>query len=214
MNTNRFELVIFDCDGVLVDSEPIVNRIFAEVLNEAGFKITYEEVMQQFVGKSLATCLEMIKEFYGRPLPKNFIELCREREIAALQKELQPVPGMPEVLKQITLLKCVASNSSHRHIQMVLTLTELLHHFQGKLYSCHDVERPKPFPDVYLYAAQQMNTNPENCLVIEDSATGVQAACAAGMTVFGYAQYNDGAEEAFNGAKIVFNNMQQLPKML
>jgi phosphoglycolate phosphatase len=79
---------------------------------------------------------------------------------------------------------------------MVLTLTELLHHFQGKLYSCYDVERPKPFPDLYLYAAQQMNTNPENCLVIEDSATGVQAACAAGMTVFGYAQYSDGAAMA------------------
>jgi HAD superfamily hydrolase (TIGR01509 family) len=214
MNTTRFELVIFDCDGVLVDSEPIVNRIFAEVLNEAGFKITYEEVMQQFVGKSLATCLEMIKESYSRPLSKNFIELCKEREIAALQKELQPVPGITEVLKQITLPKCVASNSSHRHIQMVLTLTELLHNFQGKLYSCNDVERPKPFPDLYLYAAQQMNTNPENCLVIEDSATGVQAACAAGMTVFGYAQYNDGVALALNGAKIVFNNMQQLPEML
>ncbi|RUT00806.1 hydrolase [Dulcicalothrix desertica PCC 7102] len=214
MDLNRFDLIIFDCDGVLVDSEPIVNRIFAEVLNEAGFKITYEEVMQQFIGKSLATCLEIIKESYGRPLPKNFIELCKEREIAALQKELQPVPGITEVLKQITLPKCVASNSSHRHIQMVLTLTDLLHNFQGKLYSCYDVERPKPFPDLYLYAAQQMNTNPENCLVIEDSATGVQAACAAGMTVFGYAQYNDGAALALNGAKIVFNNMQQLPEML
>jgi phosphoglycolate phosphatase len=214
MSINLFELVIFDCDGVLVDSEPIVNRIFAEILIEAGFQITYEEVVQRFVGKSLATCLEMIKESYGRPLPKHFIELCREREIAALQQELQPVSGITEALKQITLLKCVASNSSHRHIQLVLKLTGLLERFQGKLYSSHDVERPKPFPDVYLYAAKQMKTNPENCVVIEDSATGVQAACAAGMTVLGYAQYSDGAALTNAGAKIIFHNMQQLPELL
>ncbi|AKG21389.1 HAD family hydrolase [Calothrix sp. 336/3] len=214
MGKHQFDLIIFDCDGVLVDSEPIINRIFAETLTEAGFPITYAEVTQKFIGKSLKTCLEIIETSYNKPLPKNFMELCKEREIAPLHKELKPVPGISEVLKQITLSKCVASNSSHPHIQMVLKLTGLLHQFAGKIYSCYDVPRPKPFPDVYLYAAEQMNTKPENCVVIEDSATGVEAAYAAGMTVFGYSQYSNGQALATAGAKIVFNDMRQLCQLL
>ncbi|MEH1811709.1 MAG: HAD family hydrolase [Nostoc sp.] len=214
MGKTEFDLVIFDCDGVLVDSEPILNRIFAETLTEAGFPITYAEVTQKFIGKSLKTCLEIIETSYNKPLPKNFVELCKEREIAPLQQELKPVPGISEVLEQITLPKCVASNSSHRHIQMVLKLTGLLHQFDGNLYSANDVSRPKPFPDVYLYAAKQMNTNPEYCAVIEDSVPGVQAASAAGMTVFGYVQHSDGAALAAAGAKILFNDMRQLVQQL
>ena len=221
MGKTEFKLVIFDCDGVLVDSEPIINRTFAETLTEAGFPITYREVTQKFIGKSLKTCLEMIEEAYNKPLPENFMELCKEREIAPLQQELQPVPGIIEVLEQLTLPKCVASNSNHRHIQFVLKLTGLLHQFDGKIYSCYDVPRPKPFPDVYLHAAEQMNTNPEHCVVIEDSVPGVQAGYAAGMTVFGYAQHSDTFGElryrtalTDAGAKIVFNDMRQLLQLL
>lgn len=214
MGKTRFKLVIFDCDGVLVDSEPIINRIFAEMLTEVGFPITHTEVTQKFIGKSLKTCLEIIEQSYQKPLPKNFIELCKEREFAALQQELQGVSGITELLEQITLPKCVASNSSHRHIQLVLKLTGLLHQFEGKIYSCYDVPRPKPFPDVYLYAAEQMNTNPEHCVVIEDSVPGVQAGCAAGMTVFGYAQHSYRTALTAAGAKIVFNDMRQLSQLL
>ncbi|MBE9258036.1 HAD family phosphatase [Dolichospermum sp. LEGE 00246] len=214
MGETGFKLVIFDCDGVLVDSEPIINRTFAETLTEFGFPITYREVTQKFIGKSLKTCLEIIEQSYNKPLPKNFIELCKEREIAPLQQELQPVSGINEVLEQITLPKCVASNNSHRHIQFVLKLTGLLHQFEGKIYSCYDVPRPKPFPDVYLHAAEQMNTNPEHCVVIEDSVPGVQAGYAARMTVFGYAQHSDGTALTDAGAKIVFNDMRQLSQIL
>ena len=214
MGITQFELVIFDCDGVLVDSEIIINRIFSEMLTEVGFPITYAEMTRQFKGKSLKTCLEIIEQSYRKPLPKNFIERCKEREFAVFQQELQPVSGITEILEQITLPKCVASNSSHRHIQLVLKLTGLLHLFYGKLYSADDVERPKPFPDVYLYAAQQMNTNPQHCVVIEDSVPGVQAGYAAGMTVFGYAHHNDDTALAVAGAKIVFNDMQQLSQLL
>jgi HAD superfamily hydrolase (TIGR01509 family) len=214
MGKTGFKLVIFDCDGVLVDSEPIINRIFAETLTEFGFPITHAEVTQKFIGKSLKTCLEIIEQSYNKPLPKNFIELCKEREIAPLQQELQPVLGIIEVLEQITLPKCVASNNSHGHIQLVLKLTRLLHQFEGKIYSCYDVPRPKPFPDVYLYAAEQMNTNPEHCVVIEDSVPGVQAGCAAGMTVFGYAQHSYRTALTAAGAKIVFNDMRQLSQLL
>jgi HAD superfamily hydrolase (TIGR01509 family) len=214
MGKTEFKLVIFDCDGVLVDSEKIINRIFAEMLTEVGFAITYTEMTQQFTGKSLKTCLEIIEKSYNKPLPDNFMELCKEREFAAMQQELQSVPGIIEVLEQLTLPKCVASNSSQQHIQFVLKLTGLLHQFEGKIYSCYDVSRPKPFPDVYLHAAEQMNTNPEHCVVIEDSVPGVQAGFAAGMTVFGYAQHSDRTALTAAGAKIVFNDMRQLSQLL
>lgn len=214
MGISQCDLVIFDCDGVLVDSEPILNRVFAETLTEAGFQITYEQVTQQFMGKSLATCLAIIEETYGRPLPPHFIERCKEREFAAFQQELRPVSGIAEALEQISLPKCVASNSSHRHIQVVLTLTGLLHQFDGKLYSAHDVEHPKPFPDVYLYAAQQMNTDPSRCVVVEDSVPGVHAASAAGMTVFGYAQRSDRTALLAAGATFILDDMQNFPSMI
>lgn len=223
MGKNQFKLVIFDCDGVLVDSEPILNRVLAETLTEFGFPITYAEVTQKFIGKSLKTCLEIIETSYKKLLPENFVELCKERGIVTLEEELKPVPGITEVLEQMTLPKCVASNSSLRHIQMVLKVTGLLSKFDGKLYSANDVSRPKPFPDVYLYAAEQMNTKPEDCAVIEDSVPGVQAASAAGMTVFGYADQSDTLcvkPEAYRtalaeaGAKIVFHDMRQLCQLL
>jgi HAD superfamily hydrolase (TIGR01509 family) len=216
---NNIELVIFDCDGVLVDSEPIVNRIFAETLTEAGFPITYEEVTRQFVGKSLATCLEMIEQNYGRSVPPDLLELGKKREIEALEQELQATSGIAETLKAITLPKCVASNSGPRHMQLVLGLTGLLHHFDGKLYSCHLVNQPKPFPDLYLYVASQMGKAPESCLVIEDSVTGVKAGAAAGMTVLGYAPCDRSSPSCHEmliaaGAKLVFEDMRQLPDLL
>lgn len=160
----------------------------------------------------------MIEQSYQKTLPKDFIERCKAREFAVLRQEVQPVFGISEALEKITLPKCVASNNSHRHIQLVLTLTHLLAHFDGKLYSSHDVDRPKPFPDVYLHAAQQMGFQPEECVVIEDSIPGVQAASAAGMTVFGYISHQP-IETHRNalvsaGANVVFEQMQQLPNLI
>ncbi len=220
MSKTDFDLMIFDCDGVLVDSEPILNRIFAETLTEAGFKITLEEVVRQFVGKSLPTCLEIIEATYGRAVPPDFVERCKEREFAAFHQELQATPGMAAALERITIPRCVASNSNHHHIQLVLTLTGLLPYFEGKLYSAYEVDRPKPYPDVYVYAAKQMDTDPERCVIIEDSVPGVQAGYAAGMTVFGYVPpghertglHRDALMAA--GAQTVFEGMQQLPTLL
>ena len=215
---SNLELVIFDCDGVLVDSEIIVNRVFAETLTEAGFAITYEEVSQKFVGLSFASCLEMIELIFDRPVPTEWLALSKEREIAALKQELQATAGIADVLKELTLPKCVASNSSPRHIDLVLGLTGLLDHFNGKLYSCHHVDRPKPFPDVYLHAASQMGYAPESCVVIEDSVAGVKAGYAAGMRVLGYApsDRHSSHHEALiaAGAKLVFDDMRQLLDLL
>jgi phosphoglycolate phosphatase len=187
-------------------------------LTEAGFAITYEEVSQKFVGLSFASCLEMIEQSNGRPVPAKWLEISKEREAAALKKELQATVGIVDVLKELTLPKCVASNSSPRHIELVLGLTGLLEHFNGKLYSCHHVDRPKPFPDVYLHAASQMGYAPENCVVIEDSVAGVMAGSAAGMRVLGYApsdrhsSYHESLLAA--GAKLVFDDMRQLLDLL
>ena len=215
---SNLELVIFDCDGVLVDSEIIVNRIFAETLTEAGFAITYEEVSQKFVGLSFASCLEMIEQIFGRPVPTEWLALSKEREIAALKQELQATAGIADVLKELTLPKCVASNSSPRHIDLVLGLTGLLDHFNGKLYSCHHVDRPKPFPDVYLHAASQMGYAPENCVVIEDSVAAVKAGSAAGMRVLGYAPSDRPSSHHESllaaGARLVFDDMHQLIDLL
>ncbi|MFN7639380.1 MAG: HAD family hydrolase [Pseudanabaena sp.] len=215
---SNLELVIFDCDGVLVDSEIIVNRVFAETLTEAGFAISYEEVSQKFVGLSFASCLEMIEQIFGRPVPTEWLALSKEREIAALKQELQATEGIADVLKELTLPKCVASNSSPRHIDLVLDLTGLLDHFDGKLYSCHHVDRPKPFPDVYLHAASQMGYAPESCVVIEDSVAGVKAGYAAGMRVLGYApsDRHSSHHQALicAGAKLVFEDIRQLLDLL
>ena len=215
---SNLELVIFDCDGVLVDSEIIVNRVFAETLTEAGFAISYEEVSQKFVGLSFASCLEMIELIFGRPVPTEWLALSKEREIAALKQELQATAGIADVLKELTLPKCVASNSSPRHIDLVLGLTGLLDHFNGKLYSCHHVDRPKPFPDVYLHAASQMGYAPENCVVIEDSVAGVKAGFAAGMRVLGYApsdrHFSHHESLLTAGARLVFDDMRQLLDLL
>ncbi|WP_055077395.1 HAD family phosphatase [Pseudanabaena sp. 'Roaring Creek'] len=209
------ELVIFDCDGVLVDSESIINRVFADTLTECGFPITYAEVTRLFVGKSVATSIEILQQIYGKPIPSNLLDINRERGIVAMKQELKAIAGITEILQALTLPKCVASNSSPRHIRLALELTGLLDYFDGKLYSCHHVDRPKPFPDVYLYAASQMGYAPENCLVIEDSVTGVQAGYAAGMTVLGYAPSHSESSHREDliaaGAKLVFEDMRQLP---
>lgn len=210
----NWQLVIFDCDGVLVDSEPIVNRIFVELLTKIGLVMTYEQAAQTFVGKSSATCIEIVERSLGKPVPSDFLDRCRERETDALTRELQSVPGIELVLENLPIPKCVASNSSLRHVNLVLQLTGLIHHFNGKLFSANQVARPKPFPDVYLYAARQMGVSPADCVVVEDSVTGVQAACAAGMKVFGYVQRSDRDALVAAGAHLVFDQMPQLLELL
>lgn len=210
----NWQLVIFDCDGVLVDSEPIVNRIFVELLTEIGLVMTCEQAAQTFVGKSSATCIEIVERSLGKPVPSDFLDRCRERETDALTRELQSVPGIELVLENLPIPKCVASNSSLRHVNLVLQLTGLIHHFNGNLFSANQVARPKPFPDVYLHAARQMAVSPADCVVVEDSVTGVQAACAAGMKVFGYVQRSDRDALVAAGAHLVFDQMPQLLELL
>jgi HAD superfamily hydrolase (TIGR01509 family) len=210
----RFALVIFDCDGVLVDSEVITSRVFAGMLNELGIPATVEEVFDKFVGRSMAQCLEVIEELLGREVPADFSQQYHMRTAVALKSELKAVPGIELTLDEIRLPYCVASNGSHEKMQTTLGITGLLPKFQGQLFSVTQVARGKPFPDVFLYAAAQSGVAPSACAVIEDTPTGVTAGVAAGMTVYGYCAHTPARRLIEAGAHHTFDRMSDLPALL
>ncbi len=208
-----FELVIFDCDGVLVDSERVTNAVLAEMLRGLGLDVTLEQVLRDYVGRTTAACVALIEERLGGPLPANFLDEYRVRTEAALRERLQPVPGVREALDRITVPVCVASSGEPEKMRLTLGLTGLLEHFDGNLFSATQVPRSKPHPDVFLLAADRMGVPPARAAVVEDSPVGVQAGVAAGMTVFGYAAAGKPGELAAAGA-ITFDDMRDLPALL
>jgi HAD superfamily hydrolase (TIGR01509 family) len=205
-----FELVIFDCDGVLVDSERITNQVFAQMLNELGLPVKLDDMFENFVGHSMQQCLTLIADMLGHAPPKDFVESYRKRTKAALESQLVAVTGIESALDNIALPYCVASSGDHDKMRMTLGITGLLPRFDGKLYSVTEVEKPKPSPDVFLYAAQQQGISPAACVVIEDTPTGVLAAVAAGMTVYGYAALTPAHRLLTAGAHGVFRSMDEI----
>jgi len=208
-----FELVIFDCDGVLVDSEPLANRIFAGALREIGLEIGLEEVCRTFIGLSMSRCVEIVEQRLGRPVPADFVDRLQDATFDAFRAGLQPVPGVIAALKRIDAPVCVASSGEHEKMRLTLGLTGLLPRFEGRMFSATEVARGKPDADLFLYAASRLGARPERCAVVEDSLPGVQAARAARMTAFGYAGRADGDELAAAGAT-VFGEMEKLPELL
>ena len=207
------QLLIFDCDGVLVDSEPISCRIVAEELRKLGLDISNEQAKHQFAGTSMDYIREYAHSILGRPVPENFEEIYRQRSHAAFKAELQPVDGIEEALKALNFPRCVASNGPGYKVKANLEITGLRPLFGDELFSAYDIQRWKPEPDLYLHAARQMNTAFENCLVIEDSTAGVQAARSAGMRVLGYAGAGGAERLAAAGAQ-VFTSMTELPRLI
>lgn len=185
-------LVIFDCDGVLVNSEPIANRILARALTHEGYPCTFEESILRFVGRDLTSIIDQVEGDLGRKLSDGFCEHLRTKTYAAFRKHLEPVSGISGALDRILFPKCVASSGAPEKIQLSLTVTGLRHHFGDALFSTQQVHRGKPYPDLFLHAALQFDIRPHACVVIEDSVPGVTGARAAGMKVFGYS----GAEHA------------------
>ena len=208
-------LVIFDCDGVLVDSEPIANRVFAEQLTLHGFPHTAEEVMRKFIGNSRDSCIALAGEMRGKPLPATFAREWDDALHVELARGLKPVSGIPEVLRSLPVPYCVASNGEPEHMRIALTAAGLMPLVQGRLFSAALVPRPKPAPDVYLHAAKTMGVAPVHCAVVEDTPTGVRAGLAAGMRVFAYAggPQTDRKIVADLGAT-VFDDMRGLPQLL
>jgi len=208
-----YELVIFDCDGVLVDSEPLANRILSECFQAAGFPITYDICVAEMIGLPLPQCFEQAEEWHGRAVPEGFFDIVQSRTYQAIRNELQPVPGTRQAIEAIALPRCVASSSERDKITLSLTQTGLLPLFGEKYYSAQQVARGKPFPDLFLFAAEQMGFAPSECIVIKDSFHGARAATAAGMAVLGYAGSGFAQQLADEGA-MVFDDMAALPGML
>jgi HAD superfamily hydrolase (TIGR01509 family) len=208
-----FELVIFDNDGVLVDSEPISNRVMAAAISEAGLPTTTEDSMREFMGRRWEDSVAIVEERLGRTLPPEFSTTYRERRDAALAAELRPVPGVADAIARIPCERCVASSGAPEKIRFTLEHTGLLHLFEGRMFSGVEVEHGKPAPDLFLYAAERMGVEPDRCAVVEDTLHGVEAALAAGMAAFGYAWYfqSDVLEAA--GAT-PFTSMEELPGLL
>ncbi|MCG8587747.1 MAG: HAD family hydrolase [Proteobacteria bacterium] len=207
------ELVIFDCDGVLVDSEPIANRVLAECLTELGLHTTAEDAARDYMGASLETCISRAEAKLGRALPADFRASFRGRVFAAFERELTPIPHVAEAVAQLVLPHCVASNSHPDWIRATLRRTGLLPLFEGRIFSAEQVQRGKPHPDLFLHAARSLGKAPETCVVIEDTTVGVAAAVAAGMPVLGFAQQNDPQALETAGAR-VFDDMRALPALL
>jgi HAD superfamily hydrolase (TIGR01509 family) len=181
-----FELVIFDLDGVLVDSEPISSRVTAVALTEAGIEISPAEVCERFLGVGTASTLRTLEAERGCRLPENFQENLRARILTVFEQELEPVPGIAALLDALPVDRCVASSSHPDRIRRSLELVSLLERFAPHLFSATMVSAGKPAPDLFLLAAAKMAAEPARCLVIEDSEVGIRAAKAAGMTAFGF----------------------------
>ncbi len=184
----NYQCIIFDCDGVLVDSEFISNSTMVQMANELGANMTMEMALSNFIGKSLSTCIRMIDDMIDGEIPKDFETSFRQRTFERFQNELQPVEGIPELLPQIRIPYCVASSGPRNKIRLNLGTTQLLRYFEGRIFSCYDIQKWKPEPDIFLYAAKEMGFGPKQCLVIEDTITGVRAAKSGGFDVVAIAR--------------------------
>ncbi|MEU6488139.1 HAD family hydrolase [Streptomyces sp. NPDC046887] len=212
----RYDLVVFDNDGVLVDSEPLSNTLLAAYLTELGHPTTYEDSIRDFMGSAMHRIHDLVLERTGRRLPEDFDDTFHARVFAAFERELQPVPGVVDVLgklKREGVPYCVASSGSHGRIRVGHRATGLDRWFaEGTVFSAEDVGRGKPAPDLFLYAAERMGVAPERCAVVEDSPLGVQAAHAAGMEVFAFTAMTPA--ERLPGAEGYFGDMGELGKLL
>ncbi|MCX4558841.1 HAD family hydrolase [Streptomyces phaeochromogenes] len=212
----RYELVIFDNDGVLVDSEPISNTLLAAYLTELGHPTSYEESLRDYMGAAMHRVHDIVEERTGERLPADFDDVFHARVFAAFERELEPVAGAVEVLEKLAADEvpyCVASSGSHERIRVGHRKTGLDRWFDdGRIFSSQDVGRGKPAPDLFLHAAERMGVPPEKCLVVEDSPLGVRAAVAAGMDVYGFTAMTPA--ERLAGADRLFGDMGELIGLL
>ncbi|MGY8664021.1 HAD family hydrolase [Bradyrhizobium sp. UFLA05-109] len=185
MDATRPDLIIFDCDGVLVDSELLSCRCLSEVLSEFGIALSEQQALELFLGRSTKAIEQHYRDL-GQVVPDGFLPRLKSRVLATFAGALQPIPGIGAVVSELNRPFCVASSSDIDRVSLSLDVTGLKPHFGDRLYTAQMVRHGKPAPDLFLYAAEKMRTDPARTLVIEDSVSGVQAAKAAGMTVWGF----------------------------
>ncbi|MCP4222587.1 MAG: HAD-IA family hydrolase [Actinomycetia bacterium] len=181
-----YDLVVFDCDGVLVDSEALVVDVEAALLTEAGFELSPADLIDRFVGLSYPTMMATIEADFGRPVPEELGQRVQQAALDRIASDLEPIPGMAELLASLTMPRCVASSSDLDRITMSLAVCGLDRYFAVEsIFSAQMVERPKPAPDLFTLAARSSGVEPEVCIVVEDSPHGVTGAVAAGRTAVG-----------------------------
>ncbi|GAL62390.1 HAD family hydrolase [Algibacter lectus] len=209
----QYKCVIFDCDGVLVDSEPVSIQVLVDIANEYGANIDLAYGMEHFKGSFFDACKRMISELAQKELPDSLESEYRQRSFEAFKKDMKPVEGVKGVLKNINRPFCVASSGPEDKIELNLGLTGLLPFFENKIFSCYKIQKWKPDPAVFLWAAETMGFKPEECVVIEDSISGVRAAKAGGFDVFGYVAH-DYNNQLKDEATQTFDSMDKLLSMI
>ncbi|MDH6591497.1 HAD superfamily hydrolase (TIGR01509 family) [Variovorax sp. TBS-050B] len=222
MSAFPFDAVLFDCDGVLVDSEPITNRVLAEMLGELGWRLSTEEAMNAFTGKAVKDEAALIESKTGFRITEDWLRTFRARRNEALERNLEAIPHAVEAIRKIHgaldgRIACASGADRHK-VELQLAKTGLIDFFEGRIFSGHEMPRSKPHPDVYLAAAAALGVDPKRCAVVEDTVTGATAGVAAGATVFGYSTGESGhsGPEALRsvGARQVFSDMRQLHALL
>jgi HAD superfamily hydrolase (TIGR01509 family) len=210
----RFDLVIFDCDGVVVDSERIVFEVFGDFIRSLGVTLTDEETREQFLGRTLAACMTIVEKLSAKPAPAGALERYMADRDRVLRERVQPVEGIREVLETLTIPFCIASSGGYDKMDVTLGATGLKPLFEGRLFSATEVAHGKPAPDIFLFAAERMGASPSRTVVVEDTVNGVRAGRAAGMTVLGYVDLTPAAKLLEAGAATTFAHMRELPALL
>ncbi|GAA4805539.1 HAD family hydrolase [Litoribaculum gwangyangense] len=209
----KYKCIIFDCDGVLVDSEPIGNQVLVDMANELGANIDLPYAMKHFKGSFIDACVQKIEKITNKTLSNNFIDEYRKRSFEAFKLNMKPIEGVKEVLDNLNVPFCVASSGPQNKIKLNLELTGLLPYFENRIFSCYEIQKWKPDPAVFLWAAKTMGFRVSECLVIEDSISGVQAAKRGGFDVFGFTAH-DYENELESMATKTFNHMGELLRIL
>jgi HAD superfamily hydrolase (TIGR01509 family) len=209
----KYKCIIFDCDGVLVDSEAISAKVFQQMIAELGCNLDFETILEQITGTSMKDNLGFFSKKINGELPASFESVFRKRSYSTFKTDLKPIKGIHELLNMIKIPVGVASSGPVEKIKLNLTTTNLIDNFGDNIFSSYDIGSWKPEPEIYLHAAKKMGFKPGECAVIEDSLPGIQAAKAGGFDVFGFA--NDKNKTAFEelGAKVFFE-MQELENLL
>ena len=209
----KYKCIIFDCDGVLVDSEEISNSVLVEMTSEIGTEIKMDYALENFAGKSLKSCFEHIEKIIEKPLPNTFEKEYRNRTFSLFKTDLKPIAGIHKLLDKISIPFCVASSAPVEKIKLNLTTTNLIDKFENRIFSSYEIGSWKPKPEIFEHSARNMGFKPSECAVIEDSIAGVRAGIKGGFDVYGFASKKNQSALKKEGAKVFFE-MNELLELL
>lgn len=209
----KWKGVIFDCDGVLVDSVPLTNRVILKMLEPYGIVPAFKKIITEYRGTSLRAKLDKVEEMIGAKLPPNFEKQFRAETYKVFAKEMRPVTGIGKILEKLKIPFCVASGGPPEKIRLNLKTTNLLRYFEGNIFSSYDIQSWKPEPDIFIHAALKMGFNPKECVVVEDSVDGIQAALKGGFDAIGITSTPDSKMTKETGATII-HSMAELEVLI